>query len=83
MARLGVMSIVLIGVVLFVGAILFGNLETTMLAQRTSSSSAAMNSTIAAVASNTWAGLGLAVIVGIIIGAAILLKYTGLIGGGG
>jgi hypothetical protein len=76
------MSIVTLGTVLFVAAILFGTLEPTMTGLKTSSSSADMNSTIDKVASNTWSGLNLAVIVTIIIGAVILLRYTGLLGGG-
>ena len=82
MRTTAVMSIVTLGTILFVAAILFGTLEPTMLGLRTSSSSANMNSTIASVASNTWSGLKLAVIVTIIVGAAILLRYTGLLGGG-
>ena len=70
------MTIVKLGVVLFVAAIIFGSLEPTMLAQRVTGSSASMNTTIALVGTNTWAGLSLAVIGVVVVGAVIILRYV-------
>lgn len=72
-------DVIKIGIVLFVAAIVFGKLEPTMKAQKVAGSTKDMNDTIDAVATNTWAGLNLAVLAVIIVGAVIILRYVGVL----
>ena len=73
-------TIVKLSVILFIGAIVLAKLEPTMTAMKTASTSANANTTIDAVASNAWSGMSLTVVSLVIVGAAIILRYTNLIG---
>jgi len=72
-------TIVRLAVILFIGAIVLAKIEPMMTAMKTSAVSANANTTIDAVASNAWSGMQLTVVALVIVGAAIILRYTNLI----